>query len=56
MEQFKTEEEMLIELDHFIYKCKTLGNNPLKIRLIQKINDFLYENDLRGTHDFIKHK
>lgn len=58
MEQFKDEDEMLVELDHFIFKCKGLKNNQLKIRLIQKINDFLYENNLfSGTDgDLVKHK
>ena len=58
MEQFKTEDEMLIELDHFLFKCKGLNNNSLRIRLTQKINDFLFENDLYGKldGDFVKHK
>jgi hypothetical protein len=57
MEQFKTEEEMLIELDNFIFKCKGLNHNPLRMRLTQKINDFLYENDLMGgQHDFVTKK
>lgn len=53
MEQFKTEEEMLIELDNFIFKCKGLNNNPLRIRLTQKINDFLYENNLMGGQNVV---
>lgn len=58
MDQFKNEEEMLRELDDFLYKSKGIINNPLRIRLVQKINDFLFENNLFDTkgHDFVKHK
>ena len=56
MKMFESEEEMLIELDNFLYKSKLLGSNPLRVSLVQHINDFLYEHELHPyEHDFVKH-
>ena len=55
MEQFKTEKEMFIELDNFIYKSKGV-KSELRNNLISKINEFLRENKLdTDTHDFVNY-
>ena len=54
MKMFKNESEMLIELDHFIYKMKSLYDSKLREKLLFKINEFLSENDLdEDQHDYV---
>jgi hypothetical protein len=51
---FRIEKEMLIELDSFVYKTKSLQNSELRNKLILKINEFLHENKLDGDkHNFV---
>lgn len=50
---FKTEKEMFIELDNFIFKSKGI-QTELRTKLIAKINEFLKENKLdTDRHNFV---
>ena len=52
MKMFKTDKEMLIELDNFIYKSKGV-KSKLRNKLILAINEFLEENKLSDVHNFV---
>lgn len=51
---FTHEQEMLVALDDFLYKCKGVPSSQLRNQLISKVNQFLHENKLdTDQHNFV---